>query len=208
MDRESKQPDLEPLLRRLADDAHDVLRQAYALGFADGKTAARKTLANEVRAKIETVLADVGAAPAHARRDEAPEIAAPVIAIEPARSHSWSRRDQRADHGSIRPAIFSWLQEHDRGGRPFEIAKDSGLNENTVRGTLNILRGQGVTEKRGDLWFLAAKSRATASDARATLEGSGPAHSKSYWAGVQGPQSTSVKSDEEVVHEKKLTQPA
>lgn len=59
----------------------------------------------------------------------------------------------RLPQGTVRPAVIDALRGMS-GARPADIAEKTGLKENSVRGTLNILKAEGVTDKRDNLWFL------------------------------------------------------
>lgn len=63
--------------------------------------------------------------------------------------------ERRAPRGSVRPTVVKALEEYGEPGlTALEIAIRTGANENSVRGMLNALAHEGVTEKRGDLWVI------------------------------------------------------
>jgi len=65
------------------------------------------------------------------------------------------RPAKRAPRGSVRPAVIEALKQAGTEGlRSLDVAERTGINENSVRGALNILAEEGLTLKRGDRWFL------------------------------------------------------
>lgn len=151
--------EIDTLLLAVASTIRAALNTAYDAGLVAG----RKAMIDEMKAKlgnfldeaVEPTPMDQAAVP---EQDTAPDESAPV------RKHAWSDREKRAERGSVRPIVRDWLKNTDEGCRPFDIAKETGLNESSIRGALNILRTQGLAEKHGDLWFKAAPSGSTSND--------------------------------------------
>jgi DNA-binding IclR family transcriptional regulator len=56
--------------------------------------------------------------------------------------------------------VISALEQTTTGLLPAEIAANTGANENSVRGALNILRKRNVTQKQGERWILSRPDQA------------------------------------------------
>ncbi len=146
--------DFEAAIQNLAGQAREALKAAYDAGYAAG----RRSMADQLQCRLENVIAEVaGGKVATLQISTRPQ---PTVIVESAnvdaaqpRKHAWSDREKRAERGSVRPVVIEWLSNSNNGGKPFDIAKDTGLNENTIRGMLNTLGKEGLAEKRGELWF-------------------------------------------------------
>lgn len=118
-------------LNRVWRDSRTALIEAFDAGRMAGKNEA----AADLRAKIAGVLEEPKPAPDDDGDD-----------------------DGRAPRGSVKPTVIDALREYGAPGlKPAEIASRTGLNENSVRGALNKLKDEGITDKLGDLWVLVKK---------------------------------------------------
>jgi hypothetical protein len=136
-------PDFEPYQKRILAVFQAAYENALKIGneaFLAAKTSGKNAAAAELREKVADILkfppAPIGDEPAEEEAEEETEA-------------------KRAKRGSVRPAVIEALRRVPTGLKPAEIAENTGMNENSVRGTLNILVDEGVTVKRGDRWFLA-----------------------------------------------------
>lgn len=146
---------LDSLAGQLGGAASQALKQAYEKGRQQGLVDAR----DELRAKVVAALDDT-----------------PVVKPVPqnrVRGVANKEKPERAVSGTVRPAIITVMQAAVSGLRSnqvFDAVQKGGhlaIKDNTVRATLNKFKEEGLTEKRGDLWFWVNKNKAlggTASD--------------------------------------------
>lgn len=133
--------DLDALLKTAIQAVETVAYKAFEAGVKRG----REDAAREFQAAFNRIVS----APASFEEQE----------ISCASSHD-STTDRRAAPGTVRPAIIAALAQVMSGLRPADIAAKTKLSENTIRGTLRSMRIDGITEKRGELWFLTQKNEA------------------------------------------------
>jgi hypothetical protein len=116
----------------------EAMRKEYERGVADGKRQA----ADELRARVVSVLgveavSSIGVQPAPAKLE--------VTTNPPAVVH-------RAPRGSVEPAVMGAIAESIKGKKAAEIAAETGVPENSVRGMLNKLRKENRVFKVGEVW--------------------------------------------------------
>ncbi len=151
----------QPILDELLATASDAMRQLIAAAYDAGRAAGRSDAETIIRAKLERVLDDDSPGP----RPKAP-------AKEKARD-AWP--SDRAPAGSVRPKLLTALKGNPFGVRPAIIAKTTGMNANTIRGGLNILRREGLAMKKYGAWMLVPQKNEAAD---ANPEGESSAASK------------------------------
>jgi hypothetical protein len=133
--------DFDSILGAIANSAQaaskliaEAMRKEYDRGFADG----RQKAAEELRARVASALEGsdtvkiAGVVTGQVAR-------APVEAI-------------RAPRGSVEPKVFGSLRDSIKGKKPAEIAAETGVPENSVRGMLNKLRKENRVFKVGNVW--------------------------------------------------------
>jgi len=114
----------------------DAMRKEYERGVADGKRQA----ADELRARVVGVL-DLGS------------VSSPVISPPSTNLALTSNSPNiRARRGSVEPAVMGAIADSIKGKKPAEIAAETGVPENSVRGMLNKLRKENRVFKSGDVW--------------------------------------------------------
>ncbi|WP_439572768.1 hypothetical protein [Phreatobacter sp.] len=134
---------LDAIANTTSTSLREAIKRAYELGRAEGLEAGKNEMRQQLAALIgfphqgPTLL---GGSVSHY------EPTTPVDVVE-------KPIGQRLPQGSVRPAVIEALKGM-TGARPADIAERTGLKENSVRGTLNILRADGITDKRNNLWFL------------------------------------------------------
>jgi hypothetical protein len=121
--------------KALSDHLAEVMRKEYERGFNDGRQKAEE----EIRARITNAIGGPLTV----------VIKTPVseTAIEMA-----SR--QRSPRGSVEPKVLGALSDTPKGKKPAEIAAETGIPENSVRGMLNKLRKDKRVMKQGESWLL------------------------------------------------------
>jgi hypothetical protein len=135
-------PDFDAYQKRILAVFQTAYEAALKIGkeaFDGGKVIGKNIAAAELRAKVAGILND---APAK-------ETAPPEPPPEDDETEA-----KRARRGSVRPAVVEALRKAPNGLKTNEVAEHTGMNENSVRGTLNILLDELVTVKKGDRWFL------------------------------------------------------
>lgn len=115
----------------------DVIRRAYERGVADG----RRIASEQFKERIAGFL------------NEEPEAPSNPIVPSSQSGNAASQTATRAPRGSVEPVVIAALPETGKGKRPAEIAAETGLPENTVRGRLNKLRTAGRAQKTGEYWI-------------------------------------------------------
>jgi IclR helix-turn-helix domain len=131
---------------------HEALELAWQSGykaieaaFEAGRAAGKNEASEELRDRLASVL--------NVPMNKAAVL--PPLPPLPSLDAEEQAESKRATRGSIRPTVIRALSDYGLPGlRPSEIASRTGLNENSVRGTLNTLAHEGVTTKIGDLWVL------------------------------------------------------
>lgn len=160
----------------------DAMRREYERGVADGKRQA----ADELRARVVSVLnvetiSSPKARPQSEKNIPAASMLAPVT--------------HRARRGSVEPNVMGAIAELIRGKKAAEIAAETGVPENSVRGMLNKLRKENRVFKVGEVWRPTAPIREpNGSSVQVTPDGrlvSTPAHS----AGNGNPGATNAGAD-------------
>ncbi len=121
----------------------DALRREYERGFADGQRQA----AEELRARIVSAIGNDVVPSTSARLTSAEKETtmpkAPPIA-------------HRAPRGSVEPAVMGAIAGSVKGKKIAEVAVETGVAENSVRGMLNKLRKDNRVIKDGERWYPAA----------------------------------------------------
>jgi hypothetical protein len=115
----------------------DAMRGEYERGVADGKRQA----ADELRARVVGVL-------------DLDPILSPTEILAPAKLPlaSSSPQSHRARRGSVEPAVMGSIANSIKGKKAGEIAAETGVPENSVRGMLNKLRKENRVFKSGEVW--------------------------------------------------------
>jgi hypothetical protein len=136
-------PSFETLMSTLIGTANAAARdfdlakkREYLRGYSDGEAATRKEL-DALRQQLRAIL---GEAPRRveeyrAERDD-PALGPPA----------------RAPRGSVEPKVFGAIKDSVKGKKSSEIAGETGVPENSVRGTLNKLRKEGRVFRQGEVW--------------------------------------------------------
>lgn len=122
------------VLEKAWSEGRKIVGEAYEAGRVEG----RKQATVELRQLVAGVLGPATAeteAPSRSPSPPAPE-------------------GDRAPRGSVRPMVLAALAKLPQGGRPADIAKVAGVNENSARGMLNKLAEEGKTYKVGERWLL------------------------------------------------------
>jgi hypothetical protein len=141
---------IEELARLGSGNTQSLLGRAYDAGRLEGYEQGRL----EIAAQMQSLLSKV---PKYDQR----------VAKGSASGETPSRAkvENRAAPGTVRPAIEKVMASERRGMKADEVLKlvhaagRTDIKSNTVRGTLNMLRGKGITEKRNGLWFLVDTKR-------------------------------------------------
>ena len=138
---------IESVIRALMDSVHmaahvfaELMKKEYERGVADGKRQA----VEELRARVERAL----------QLSDGVKVA-DVITAQVVRT---ATEPSRAQRGSVGPKVLDALRGSVQGKKPSEIAGQTGVPENSVRGMLNKLRKEAKVVKRGEVWFLAKPS--------------------------------------------------
>jgi len=139
-------PEIEIILTEVTNTFRAALIKAYDSGFVAG----RKTMADEMKAKLGGIINEA-VEPPHSNRTGT-IVTESSTKPTPLRKYAWTQ-DSRAARGSVRQAVLEWIKNSDKGCRPYDISKETGLNKNSIRGALNVLRAQGLAEKKNDYWF-------------------------------------------------------
>jgi hypothetical protein len=126
-----------------------AIQQAFDAGRAAGKNDA----AAEFRGRLASMLNDPVAAPLAPPPLPPPPLpppfsAGPVLTPEL----------KRAPRGSVRPAVMQALAA-EVGLTTGEVAVIAGINENSARGTLNLLSSEGKVIRNGGKWYLAPQTK-------------------------------------------------
>lgn len=118
----------------------DAALAALRTAFEAGKSVGKAEAAADISRRLEGLL------PAStATLPPLPPLPASPAAQQP---------EKRAQRGTVRPTIVAAL-EGGHGLTAAQITAMTGLNENTVRGTLNSLLAEKVAVKRQRKWHLA-----------------------------------------------------
>lgn len=117
----------------------DAMRKEYERGVADGKRQA----ADELRARVVSVLgveavSSIGVQPAAAKIELTTNPPAAIV--------------HRAPRGSVEPAVMGAIAKSIKGKKAAEIAAETSVPENSVRGMLNKLRKENRVFKVGEVW--------------------------------------------------------
>jgi hypothetical protein len=128
-------------VKSIAEQFDRNLRDAYERGVADG----RRLAADELRSKLAVVLSDESSPP---QGEIAPH---GHLAETPAKFTGIPAATPRARRGSVAPAVLAALSDI-KGKKPAQIAAETGISENSVRGTLNKLRKDKLVFKAGEIW--------------------------------------------------------
>lgn len=133
------------------DKSLKAVADAYRRGRADGKADAEAEMRNRLAGVLGVTIQTVSV-PA-----PLPPPPTPELPQEPENKNI--EKGKRAPRGTVRPAVISALESLTEGARPAHLAIITGINENSIRGMLNSLAAETppITEKRGDLWYLAAQ---------------------------------------------------
>ena len=122
----------------------DAMKKEYERGVADG----RREAAAELRTKLSNVLD----APVSAKEGENATQNRVVSAVGRATGRAVVVGVGRAARGSVAPKVMGALADSIKGKKPAEIAAETGVPENSVRGMLNKLRKENRVFKAGDVW--------------------------------------------------------
>jgi hypothetical protein len=128
----------------------EAMDKQYKRGFADGAEKAHQEL-EALRRQLRTILGD-----AEGGRESgmatAPSTPSPPFKRRfiPADTPSL----MRSPRGSVEPKVLAALDQSVKGKKPAEIAGETDVPENSVRGMLNKLRKAGRVRKQGEVWFL------------------------------------------------------
>jgi hypothetical protein len=120
----------------------DIARELYARGFKDGQDSTTSRIFEALGGK-EFSAKPVISEPRLAQATGHATGAAAVIGVG------------RAARGSVEPRVYAALDGSVKGKKAAEIAGETGIPENSVRGTLNKLRKDGTVSKTGEVWHLA-----------------------------------------------------
>ena len=132
--------DLEAATLPLIEQFKMLVRSAYEQGFVAGKRQTSDELHKQILSAFEAFEPrnDPQFAPRGHLADE--NIAASIVAARSAR-------------GTVEPKVLTALTSSVRGKSPREVALETGVPENSVRGMLNRLKGDKVV-KIDDRWKL------------------------------------------------------
>ena len=135
--------DLDSLMTAIDDFAANLkaaVRSAYDRGYRDGRNAVAAEFVSRID-KLKEFLPDPGAL-------HEPEIA-PIGVLKDVDAKFLA---PRAPRGSVEPKVLTALKMSIKGKKPAEIALETGVPENSVRGMLNRMRKDGRVFKVGDVW--------------------------------------------------------
>ncbi len=143
-------PNLDILLDGVFRDMKAAVRGAFEVGRRYG----RHEASEEMKAKIAVALNIEGPLASVVKQEVKEVLSAGFIDIhQQPSSEASSPQSGRAPRGSVRPAVLKAIYSP-VGATQSEIVNSTGINENSVRSTLNSLRNEGLARKDGDHWSL------------------------------------------------------
>jgi hypothetical protein len=123
------------VLKGMADQFNDALRKEYERGLEEG----RRQASEEMRARITNAIGGP----------------LTVVIKTPVSATAIEMASQsRSPRGSVEPKVLGALSNSPKGKKPSEIAAETGVPENSVRGMLNKLRKDERVAKHGEVWAL------------------------------------------------------
>ena len=142
--------DPDKFLRPVASGIRDALFDAFEAGRVVGKREAAAEMKAKLAAALDFDASSLSAMSTH--QSAQPE----SVGSSYSTAESAPPQLPRAPRGSVRPAVMKMLART-LGASQSEIVKETGVNENSVRGILNTLRNEGLVVKKGEVWALTMK---------------------------------------------------
>ena len=120
----------------------EMVKAAYEAGFVAGKHQADRDLRSKLFKALD----------AEQPRLEVPSDRLATVSDSSEDAASGAPEHERAPRGSVEPKVMNALQYSVKGKKVAEIAAETGVPENSVRGKLNSLRKNGLVFKVGEVW--------------------------------------------------------
>ena len=136
-------------LNNILSKSTDILRKQIVAAFEVGKIEGRKEGREEGRKEVSEELNTLKAKLAALIGAGGPE----TTVNDGKETPDDDDTSDRAERGSVGPAILSFEQRNPQGTTAIEITEATGIKYNTVRGTLRKHRLDHKVHKRGEKWF-------------------------------------------------------